>query len=119
MKYLFSRSALNIWASMYHFFVDVCCSSNVVVIERHIKRLLCKSLYSIIESTKISQKIHRGVIYSIEYHNNLFETILYSRLFLICYSAIHGVLRFLHNVSFDCNIFKDSDLSIRTSKILY
>ena len=115
-KYLFSRSALNIWASMYHFFVDVCCSSNVVVIERHIKRLLCKSLYSIIESMKISQKIHRGDIYPIEYHNSLFKKIWTQNSFLyVIQQSLH--ISIIRNVSFDCNIFKDSDLSMRISKI--
>ena len=100
-KYSFLRSGSNFWATMYHLFVGVCCSSNVVVIERHIKRLLCKSLYSIIESMQISQKIHCGDIYPNGYNTILIETNLTSKKFITLNSVIFAHF-YLYSHSASC-----------------
>ena len=54
---------------------------------------------------KISQNIHGGDIYPIEYNNNLFEAILNSKKFITLYSVIFTRL-------FDFDIFKDVKLGI-------
>ena len=66
---------------------------------------------------KISQKIHGGDIYPIEYNNNLFEAILNSKKFIPLYSVIFTHLYlYSHSASFDFDILKDVELGIRITK---
>ena len=65
---------------------------------------------------KISQKIHGGDIYPIEYNNNLFEAILNSKKFITLYSVIFTHLYLYSHSASDFDILKDVELGIGITK---